>query len=154
MIKTFLSFVCHPLTLLVSTVIGNACISYFEESAIMAIGWCVPIFFAVFCNLVAEIRATMWRGEELEFGNDVRKLITKLIVYFLWVVTSVTIAHQYENNTICKWLMGIVLVIELISCIGNILEPHGMKLNMNAILEWLGEKLHVGNLSNMITKNK
>lgn len=154
MIKSFLSFASHPLTLLFSTVIGNACISYFEESAIMAISWYIPIICAVFCDLVSGIRASIWRGEEIKFSHGMRRLVSKLLVYFLWVVTSVTIAHQYENDAACNWLMGVVLAVEVGSCISNILEPHGIKINLNAVLEWLGERLNVGNLGKLISKDK
>lgn len=140
--------------IVLSSLFGAAAISYINATLTEALMWIVPVLFVVGADLGAGIRAARYRGERVRFSTASRRTLNKVFCYGCWIFTCVALNERYETEW-CAWFgMGIVFLIEGLSFISNILEPHGVKLSPRGIMKYIGSKFfHSEGLEDIIEKD-
>ena len=152
--KTLMSLLNNPLMVLLSSLIGTAAAYHLRDTAVESLYWFIPCLAVIIADLSAGIKAAHFRGESVRFSGVLRRTGNKCMCYVSWIICCVALNERYSTS-MCAWVgMGLVFFIEGISFFTNILEPHGIKLSMSAVLKLIGSKLHVDGLENVIEQNR
>lgn len=126
---------------------------YLRETAVQSLLWFIPCLAIIIADLSSGCRAAEFRGEVVRFSKASRRTINKCICYASWTVFSVALNERYDTQW-CAWIcMGVVFLIEGVSVVSNILEPHGLKVSIKGILKVAGEKHNINGLENVIEKS-
>lgn len=148
--KLLLALLNNPLFVFLNSLMGATAIAYLQNTATQTFLWFVPCFFIILADLVAGVRASKFRGEEVKISTALRRTGNKVLCYFSWVVCCVALNERYSTEK-CAWVgMGIVFLVEAISFISNILEPHGIQLSVKGILKIVGKKTNHEGLEEII----
>ena len=138
--------------IVLSSLFGAAAISYINATLLEVCGWLVPVVCIVLADLGAGIRAAKARGEKVRFSTAARRTFNKLFCYACWIFTCVALNERYETRFVTFVGMGIVFLIEGLSFLTNVLEPHGLKISIPSLLKLIGKKVNVEGLEDVIEK--
>lgn len=152
--KFLLSLTNQPLFVLLSSILGGAVIAYVNDVAIQALYWFIPCIFVIVADLASGIRSARWRKENIRISGAIRRTVNKFICYFCWVVVCVGLNRNYNTELWSGFGVGLVIVIEGLSFITNLLEPHGIKLSIKGVLKIIGGKINVDGLEGVIEEKQ
>lgn len=150
--KTILAIGNNPLVVVLSSLFGVGAIGYLDATLADVIKWLIPVVMIILADLVTGVSAAKARGEVVRFSKGARRTINKLMSYSCWLICCVALNQCYGTHWIAWVGMGIVFLIEGISFLSNLLEPHGIRLSIRGLLRVIGGKLHVDHLDEVIEK--
>lgn len=150
--KTLMTLLNHPMTVMLSSLMGATATYYLQATAFEAFYWFIPCLAIIIADLTAGIKAARFRGETVRMSGAIRRTLNKSMCYASWIICCVALNERYSTS-LCAWFgMGMIFLIEGISFFSNLLEPHGIKLSVNAILKIVGRKTHFEGLEDVIEK--
>ena len=150
--KTLMAILNDPVMVFLSSLVGTAVAYYLQNTALQAFYWFIPCLAVIFADLVAGIKAAMFRGETVRFSGAMRRTLNKCMCYASWIICCVALNERYSTS-LCAYIgIGIIFIIEGISFVSNLLEPHGIKLSIKGILKIIGSKSHIDGLEDVIEK--
>lgn len=139
-----------PALVLIQAAFGATCVAYLQEASIVAFKWFVPCFFVIMADLATGVHASKARGEKVSGSTMWRRTINKIVAYLSWILFAVTCGIQYGKEFLCPLMMSIVLMIEAMSAVNNVLEPHGLKLSYKGVLKVVGSKASLDGLEDVV----
>ena len=152
--KVLMAILNDPIVVSLSSLLGTAAAFYLQNTALQAFFWFIPCLAVIFADLVAGVRASIYRGENVRFSGAMRRTLNKCMCYASWIVCCVALNERYFTS-LCAYIgIGIIFVIEGVSFVSNLLEPHGIKLSIKGILKIIGNKTKVEGLENVIEKSE
>lgn len=114
----------------------------------------IPCLLIIFADLVTGIRLARMRGEKISTSKALRRTGNKIVAYFSWIVAMVFCDNAYGTNLWSFVGVGFIFMVEGISFLSNVLEPHGLKLNWNTLFRLFGRRVGVEELGEAIEENK
>lgn len=95
------------------------------------IPWLLVTLAVILCDLVAGIRYSVFRGDEVRFSSAVRRTMGKIVSYFTFVLMVCMINVACGNEyPIERFACLFVCFVESCSILGNILKPKGIDFNV------------------------
>lgn len=141
-----------PTLIFIQGTFGATCIAYLQEASIVAFRWFLPCFFVILADLATGVHAAKARGEQVSHSTAWRRTINKMVAYVSWVLFAATSGIQFNVGFLCPLMMSVVLLIEAMSAINNLLEPHGMKLSWKGVMKVIGNKANLEGLEDVVEK--
>lgn len=150
--KTLMALLNNPIMVLLSSLVGATATFYLQATAVEALYWFIPCAAIIIADLSAGIKAARFRGENVRISGALRRTMNKCFCYASWIICCVALNERYSTR-LCAWVgIGLIFFIESISFITNLLEPHGIKLSITAILKIVGKKSHFEGLEEVIER--
>lgn len=114
---------------------SSIALAVLQDAIQTIIVWLLVMFAVVCCDLFAGVSKSLKMGEHISTSKAVRNTMSKLVVYFSFVlmVALLDTATEHEYH-IAKWACLLICVIEMGSIISNILKPHGIDLSLRRVL--------------------
>lgn len=114
---------------------SSIALAVLQDAIQTIIVWLLVMFAVVCCDLFAGVSKSLKTGEHISTSKAVRNTMSKLVVYFSFVlmVALLDTATEHEYH-IAKWACLLICVIEMGSIISNILKPHGIDLSLRRVL--------------------
>lgn len=109
-------------------------LAFFSDSIMKMIPWLIVAVPIIALDLVWGVRAAKCRGEKIRFSRGFRRTFGKFFEYICWIVLASTMTLAFQMPWIEWAVLGIVILNELSSIIGNYLETKGMKVNWRYLL--------------------
>ena len=150
--KTLLAILQHPLSVLLSSLIGATALAVLQDNVIDAIGWFIPCLAIIFADLMAGCHAAKFRKEEIRFSTACRRTVNKIVCYGSWIITCVALNYKYGTHLMAPTGMAIIFLIEGFSFFTNLLEPKGLQLSWRGVLRIVGKKHNLEGLEDVIEK--
>lgn len=141
-----------PTFVFLQATFGATCVAYLQEASIVAFCWFVPCLFVILADLITGIHASKARGEKVSYSTAWRRTINKTIAYMSWVLFAATSGIQFGIDILCPMMMAIVLLIEAMSALNNLLEPHGIQISWKGVMKVIGNKANIEGLEEVVEK--
>lgn len=115
--------------------------SFFNSTIQIAFPWLIAMAAVIILDLIVGVKKALFIGEEVRFGNALRRTFTKSVGYF-WLVITVGFIDSATtvDLKITTWSCLIVCAIELSSTISNFLKMKGYKFNKEKGIDFILNK--------------
>ena len=114
-----------------------AALAFFADSITHMIPWLIAAVPLIALDLRFGIKAARCRGERIRFSTAFRRTFGKAVEYFCWIVLASTLSLAFQHVWIEWAVLGIVIINEFASIIGNYLETKGITFSLVHFYRWL-----------------
>ena len=142
----------YAVFVILQSAIGTLALAYLQDAATQALLWFCPCLAIILADLAAGVTAARRRGETVRFSSAARRTANKTVCYLAWVCACVALNKAYGTGWLAPAGMGVVFLVEGLSFISNILEPHGYRINIRALLGIIGKRHNIDGLGEAIEK--
>lgn len=104
-------------------------LAFFSDSLTHMIPWLIAAVPLIILDLRFGIRAAKHRGEKIRLSTAFRRTFGKAVEYFCWIVLAATLSLAFQKAWIEWAVLGVVVINEFASIIGNFLETKGLEIS-------------------------
>lgn len=112
-------------------------VAFFQQAVLRMIPYAVPSFVLLILDLLYGIKAARARKERVRLSTAVRRSVTKMFSYIVWLILASTMALAFHHEWIEWSILGLVYVNEFASIIGNYLETKGITFSWAGFYRWV-----------------
>lgn len=122
-------------------------LAFFSDSLMKMIPWLICAVPLIALDLIWGVKAAKYRGDKIKLSKGIRRTFGKVMEYICWVVLASTLSLAMKFVWVEWVVLGIVILNELSSIIGNYLETRGLEISWayvwNKVLKIGGQKVGV-----------
>lgn len=137
----------NTVSILVQGGVSATALAFFSDSIMKMIPWLIVAVPLIVLDLIWGIKAAKYRGDRIRFSTAFRRTFGKGTEYFCWVVLASTLSIAFGTQWVEWAVLGVVILNEFSSIIGNYLETKGLEVSwkyvFNSILNLGGQKVGV-----------
>ena len=125
----------NTLSLIVQGGASATALAFFTDTMIRMIPWLIAAVPLIILDLIWGIRAAKCRKDEIRFSTGFRRTFGKMFEYLCWIILASTLALAFQQRWVEWIVLGLVIVNELSSIVGNFLETRGLRMNWKYLFD-------------------